>query len=274
MLDEKQKKCYNLEIKRFMSNLDTKAKDSGENESSETKDWKKAYEERRNLIAQTDEETIRIGLSKSEEFGDSTNQYVLMALDDEDNKEYFHQALRGKPLINIGSGGGFYSAFKMAGCTIDDQDEPQVPDYGISDQVLVDPYYEEDEMKKRLERERAQFISEKDRARVKDKIHFVKNDGLSFLLDQTDESGNVITSSIDHFLIRYEPYLRRMAQEICRVTPTDGVFICVNSPDIEAESKKLFPYWVRTDVATLFSKSPFTGMLEFTRTQFKGLFGG
>ena len=113
--------------------------------------------------------------------------------------------------------------------------------------TLVDPYYGE----RAMDREEKEQLTQEG---LQGRVDFSKTDGLSFLIAQRPDSGNVVASAINVTLINDREYLKRMAQEIFRVVPRDGIFITFTSNHIEDEANELFPY-----------KKLFSGMSVFAK---------
>jgi len=113
-------------------------------------------------------------------------------------------------------------------------------DMGVSEIVLVDLYSKPDD-------------SEINDAKNK-QIKFEKNDVLSFLISQNFNAGCYFMSHIEYFLIPCAEYHQRIAQEIYRTMPEDGIFISNGCYDIEKEAEELFPINKGTDSFKLFMK--------------------
>ncbi len=89
----------------------------------------------------------------------------------------------------------------------------------------------------------------------------IKRDGLSYLLDQPDGSENILCSNLEYEIIDNRDYARALVEEILRVVPEDGLFICINSSALCPIAKSIFPYSyeIKDDANTyLFTKKPIT----------------
>jgi len=87
----------------------------------------------------------------------------------------------------------------------------------------------------------------------------IKKDGLSYLLEQADKSQNVLCSNLEYEIIDNKQYAKALVEEIFRVLPDDGVFICIHSNALDGIASKLFPYeyFINDDASTyLFTKKP------------------
>lgn len=96
----------------------------------------------------------------------------------------------------------------------------------------------------------------------KTEVYYRKLDGLSFLNLQKQEAGNVLTVNINYSLIPDDEYLKRIAQEIYRAVPRDGIFLSTGSNEIENEAKLLFPYHIKLNDITIFTKKEIEGVFD------------
>ena len=69
-------------------------------------------------------------------------------------------------------------------------------------------------------------------------------DGLSFLLNQEDQSGNVLTAGLDYSILGdneiSNEYCRRLVQEAYRVAPKNGIWISYKSEPLEVYAREIF----------------------------------
>lgn len=194
----------------------------------------KKYWERRNLIEISDEEIIREGRRESHNFQDSMSRSAVFGFI-KDNIEMIKNYTKGKTFFDIGCGkDGVFNANIFLG-----RGKNGI-DLGVSDVVLVDLYSKpnEDEI-----------------ANIKSKqIKFEKNDALSFLISQNFNAGCYFMSHIEYSLIPCAEYHQRIAQEIYRTMPEDGIFISNGCYDIEKEAEELFSVNKSMDGFGLFMK--------------------
>jgi len=74
----------------------------------------------------------------------------------------------------------------------------------------------------------------------KTKVIGESTDGLTFLLDEQRQPGNVMVVSVNNHIIRDPAYTRRMVEVIYDAVPSGGVFICANSYVFESAASMLF----------------------------------
>ncbi|MEM4625576.1 MAG: hypothetical protein QXJ28_02320 [Candidatus Pacearchaeota archaeon] len=86
------------------------------------------------------------------------------------------------------------------------------------------------------------------------RIAIKKQDGLSFLVDQEDNSGNVMTNAIDYKIISNDKYLYNLAQHIYRVVPDDGIYISRFSYELELYARDIFSFTNKYGFTKIFSK--------------------
>jgi len=85
-------------------------------------------------------------------------------------------------------------------------------------------------------------------------------DGLSFLLNQEDQSGNVLTAGLDYSILGdneiSEEYCRRLAEEAYRVIPKNGIWISYKSEPLESHARDIFDdfYLIKTEGELVRSK--------------------
>lgn len=233
-------------------------KDGGEINSQEL--LRKKYEERKALIFQPDEKLIEFARRRGNNFRDSTiyslteninhdtwdRQSETRNLEGKKLKSLLKK-LRNYSLVDIGCGDqGAFQEGQLLGVA------------GIKKIIAIDPFLSEDDYyfsRQEIPENRGEVIEKfkKDKC-----LEFIQDDGLSYLKSKEDNSANALTSSIDNHLIRDDNYLKRLAQEIFRTVPEDGVFVSLNSFEIEQEAGKLFPYIKHfLGDTTFFSKTPF-----------------
>lgn len=197
----------------------------------------------------------------------------VVALKMVQNPEYFSEKLKDKPLFDLGSQENFYSKVYTGNRHFKPHllmsDYPNIPN-GASEVILVDPFVKEvdeylgEKDKKLNEGEEVivdsyRIFSEKP---DKDGMHSfkdidtkqVKLDALSFLNKQKNNSGNVLTSNLDFNIISSDEYHKRLAEEIYRVVPKNGIYICQMS-DAEKYAGELFSEYKKFGVVTVFEKN-------------------
>jgi len=236
---------------------------------AEKKNWKKKYEDAKAEIKTPDEVLINQVKKEGYAFQDTAQEMVIASLIESEKK--LKKYLKDKPLFDIGCGEfGWCNASAIGGISPQSSRDFGFEDYtlnlGVHEIVLVDPYANfnnvPSSVKKtsdwKIAREEEKISTEKINLKLKEagwpkerwvsfppthdiQRYFQKTDGLSFLNEQEDESGNNLTANIDYLLIPHDNYLKRIAQEIFRVTPENGIFMSMNSPEIENEARKLFP---------------------------------
>lgn len=208
------------------------------------------YQQRKKLITIPDDKLIRDVCDNGRDYQDRLAFRLISAILQTMRWEatraeyYFKKVLHNKVLLDIGCGeGGAFNALRLKGYYRGYEDSDT--DLGITDIVLLDPYITEEYLTEKLDDcmcNICEISKEDERIKIRKQIKFAQEDGLSFLLKQEPGSANVITSHLQYVVIPNEEYLRRMAQEIFRVVPEDGVFISANSDEIEEEAKELFTY--------------------------------
>lgn len=261
-------------------NIDKGAGNSKEaNETIKADDFKKTYEHRKALIEKSDKELIESALKEGNAFQDSTDFILLrlLAIKTEDFERrgrtddaiLYHKELIGKTKLfkeeflfksieemekTRKEIEDFIERFKsktmiIVGCG---QDGPgnainilkNLPALEIKNIILIDPFLTEEYIAKATKAwcgtEGCDECDGEGKQKVADKIKFFREDGLSFLLSQPDESGNVMTGSINSILIKENDYLKRLGQEIFRVVPRDGVYLSVDSDTVEEEAGEMF----------------------------------
>lgn len=154
---------------------------------------------------------------------------------DEELKNLWHEIsdlTRDKTIVDIGSGAD--GPFIAQNYLLPQRSKKR---YGLDAGrcILVDPF--------------AQIEQPTD-----ERIIFEKIDALSFLLRTPNASVNIFMCNIDRTLISTGGLLERIAQEIFRVVPDDGIFISVNCSEIEKECESLFPYAKKFGMGVVFSK--------------------
>jgi hypothetical protein len=252
----------------------------------ETK-WRQLYDERRKAVHISDEELIKFALEKGRDTGDKaahefivhsilTQGSLLKGVDSPARRRllFIREHLKDHDLVDVGSGqDGPY----IAGSILNRVDGPEYdPTYkewllksnpgksiqeienkllemrdghmnlNVNRCVLVDPFAFED---MKLCKDSLRLEQKEDR------LILVKNDGLSYLLQSPSGSANVLMVNVDYALINNPEYHQRLAQEIFRVVPDNGLFLTYNTSATE-EAKKLFPYYLVFGAGTIFSKSP------------------
>lgn len=218
------------------------------------------YEEQRALIETPDEELygpairaiVRSGENITEDYIHESMAHVsgkelwfILIIDSEsaqDNLAVLRLA-EGKPLINTGSGGDRESLHFAS--IIHDYLSP-------SRQELVDPY--------KYYTEVGDLIREESFPNTpKGEVTFKQDDGLHDLLSRDDESGNVFISTMNEGNMnetvgrdKSNIWLRRVAQEVYRVTPSNGIFICIDSDTVTEEAEKIFGKEHRVNIGLTF----------------------
>lgn len=189
------------------------------------------YEIRKAAIKTPDSVLIARNVKESQGFQDSVVGQAQLVIE---KKKDFLRARIGNPnLYDIGGGkGGLSVALGIIGS-----------DAGINHVTLVDPYAKEGDVFRSGNKEK-----------YKDQFKLVSQDGLSFLLDQNTSPANVMTCSVDADVIGNYEYIERLAQEIYRIVPENGVFISLNSKEIEDEATRLFPFVQEFSGVRVFSK--------------------
>ena len=145
-----------------------------------------------------------------------------------ENLIFYRKITKGVPLINIGCGGekGLFRA-----------DNHVLNGSGAEKTIVVDPYFKKKEMDKIIENKQY------------DKTEFKEDDGLHYLVEQSDNSGNIFISNLGADVLKSggndnfpaKEWMERVSQEAYRVAPNGGCFILVNCyPEFENEAKKLF----------------------------------
>lgn len=236
-----------------------------EYQKEQWKKWEEKYGERRKHSEAVDdgENSQLRGGDKAwhtqSEIG-SSNHLVKMMLGATD---FIKPKLAGRPLTDIGAGiRGFNNALVMTGHE-SQRDKGTIikgteTDLGMSKVVLVDPFgqsnFEEGrDSKQYINRE---GMTDEERAEMKKRFDFQKRGGQSYLLEQAPGSMNVMCGSVDESIIPVQE-AQRIAQEIFRVVPEDGLFVSFISENIEEEARKLFPYSLEAQHDLyIFSKSP------------------
>ncbi len=222
-------------------------------------DWKKKYEERKAEIKTPDEKLIkRIGGKKGNAYQDSGMKWMWRNLIE--NEDSLRNYLKNKTLFDVGCGkvGNRTAAYLTGKKRFWDPNLREFKDghqfdLKIKNIISVDPFVDLN----------AKTKSEIDKGRIKEKAsQFIKNDGLSFLISQEAGSGNNLTININYALIPDEEYLKRLAQEIFRVTPNDGIFISGGSDLIEREAKTLFPFYRSLGTLVVFAKKDVEGFFQ------------
>lgn len=192
------------------------------------------YIERKSEIEKSDDELVAFGKKESNAFPDATApitwgniRTLSLALGDR---------LEKYPLVDIGGGEYGFSY------VVDVQEESD-GDFRVHEYIDVEPF----------SKCKSKTLPED----IDTKLQQDKRDGLSYLLAQAEEFGNVICSSINYSLIPNDDYLKRVAQEVYRVVPEDGLFITTDSDEIREEAERLFPYSILINYQTaIFSKKP------------------
>ncbi len=90
----------------------------------------------------------------------------------------------------------------------------------------------------------------------------VKQDGLSYLLEQADGSGNILCSNLEREIISNREYAEALVKEIFRTIPEAGLFICIHSDALHDIAKSIFPYVYEIKdnaYSYIFSKTPISG---------------
>lgn len=212
------------------------------------------YQKRRESITTPDDQLIKQALREGKDFSDSSyasmlNKIFSDAPNYENDPEYFCKTIeervksgfvslllerfKDKPVYDIGSG-------KFGGIAANNY--KQYFKVKTEEVFLADPFV--------------------DRKIVEEKLggatsaHVETQDGLTFLKSRETESGNPIVCSLDSLVVPVPDYLRRIAQEMFRVTPKDGVVITSNVDVINDELVGLFPYSIKWGYVRFFSKSP------------------
>lgn len=207
--------------------------------SSEDADsFKLKYEERKALIKTSDEELIVLGKKESHSFKNATDNFLTTPMFW--SKDILDEHFEGKRLIELGSGmGGLWRGIKF----MSPEEDTFAHDFGISEFVAVDLFVDPNEVWKEAQDSLRFYAPDEERREsIRKKLTFEQRDMFGYLLEQPDNSANVMMSSVDYALIPSREYHQRVAQEIFRVVPEDGVFVMNNCPDIEDEMKKLFPF--------------------------------
>ena len=115
---------------------------------------------------------------------------------------------------------------------------------GISKFVMVDPFHRDKEYE--TLRKEKEFNPDL-------KLELSSLDGLTFLNNQDDGSGNMMTNNMDYTIISSEKYLKRLAEEAFRVVPEEGIYISCNS-DTEDYASRLFPQVKEFGIVKVFEK--------------------
>lgn len=70
----------------------------------------------------------------------------------------------------------------------------------------------------------------------------IQQDGLSYMLGRPSGSGNVLCSNMEREIINNPKYAKALVEEIFRVIPENGLFICIHSDALYPIAKEIFPY--------------------------------
>jgi len=70
----------------------------------------------------------------------------------------------------------------------------------------------------------------------------IQQDGLSYMLERPSESGNVLCSNMEREIINNPKYAQALVEEIFRVIPEDGLFVCIHSDALYPIAQKIFPH--------------------------------
>lgn len=231
--------------------------------------FREVYEARKAEIEESDEELIKKSLEGGRAFRDSTQfhfiERVLETIFDRNTITWDRtrgklkdvlEKMRTADLVNIGCGTeGMHHGWQLLDNINLDKLENKV--------ISIDPFIKEDEFYEAS----VEGLGEDEAKEMKNEIKentqdFRQVDGLGFLLDQADGTLNSLTASINSSLIPSDDYLKRLAQEIFRVTPENGVYVSLDSLDLEKEAEQLFPYKKEDANILYFSKTPFDDEIE------------
>lgn len=161
-------------------------------------------------------------------------------------------------LTDVASGKhGIENAMRLTGHTSDTFHhlDKEAHDIGVKKIRLVDPFVDIEALKQQYLHDDS--FPEDEQKDIEERIEPVRSDALQFLSTAQTESQNITISSLDRHVIPNLAYHARIAQEVFRVVPEDGIFICTLSEEIEAEARKLFPHALELPMQMIvFSKSP------------------
>lgn len=192
---------------------------------------------------QRDSELVRLtreGWGNFKDYGETTVASVIV-----ENPEYFSDKLGERPLFNLGSD-QIYIAEVYTGALeyegISGKQCSPIPN-GASKVVLVDPFPKRSIFGRKIEENEEIRLEEENMCPMYESknIFFKNTDALSFLNQQEDNSGNVLTSNLDWCVLPSESYVQRVAEEVYRVVPKGGILIASYSPGIEEFAEGLFP---------------------------------
>lgn len=188
-------------------------------------------------VKKTDHELIAEWKEKGLGQQDSSVMYAVEVF--HENAKLLRKVVKNPNLYDIGGGRhGMLADLDIIGC-----------DVGIKHATLVEPNAQEDDIYER----------EGEKERYKNKFDFVRKDGLSFLLNKNTAPANIMVCSLDVDVVGSYGYIERLAQEIYKKVPEDGIFVCVNSPEIEKLADRLFAFRQQTGSALIFSKRELMG---------------
>lgn len=148
--------------------------------------------------------------------------------DTSENLIFYQKITKGVPLINIGCGGK-EGLFRAGNHVLNGSRAEKT--------IVVDPYFKKEDMDQIIE------------DRQYNKTEFIEDDGLHYLVEQSDNSGNIFISNLGADVLKSggndnfpaKEWMERVSQEAYRVVPNGGCFILVNCyPEFENEAKKLF----------------------------------
>lgn len=188
--------------------------------------------------------------------------------------KFLTEKLRQHTLTDVASGKhGIENAMRLNGYTSDTFNHmiKEACDIGIEKIQLVDPFVDIEALKQKHLHDAS--ISKDKKDEMNKRIQPIRSDALQFLSAAQTESQNITISSLDRLVIPNLAYHARVAQEVFRVVPEDGIFICTLSDEIEAEARKLFPYALELPMQmVVFSKAPLPSHEELGMEKPRGKF--
>lgn len=245
--------------------INSTSKPLEEAKSSGWEKWKSIYDQRKALVGANHIPPITGMNTQDSSFTETgMSEYVIDTIlqqgisDSKELSQFLIQKLAGSVLTDVACGThGIEGALRLTGHTLNtfQHEVATSKDIGTKQINLVDAFVRVEDLKRKYLTDPSFSLEEKQD--IEKRIQSIQRDALEYLIDAPTESQNIFISSVDKYVIKNDAYHKRVAQEVFRVVPENGIFFCTISDEIEREAKQLFPYSLELPMNMfIFSKSP------------------